>query len=134
MPKTFSKQPRPVCLKNESGMSVSPVIYGLRVRWAGTPFLFPLRGCKFPPFFFPTLLQRSPFSKKKATPPALWRGVIDFSPLLEQKEFVRGIFRCNCQLLSFSRRRLKMFNARTSVYGLYGTRCYVFCKRFNLWK
>ena len=48
----------------------------------------------------------------------LWRGVIDFSPLLEQKEFVRGIFRCNCQLLSFSRRRLKMFNARTSVYGL----------------
>ena len=46
MPKTFSKQPRPVCLKNESGMSVSPVIYGLRVRWAGTPFLFPLRGCK----------------------------------------------------------------------------------------
>ena len=30
---------------------------GLRVRWVGTPNLFPLRGCNFPPFFFPTLLQ-----------------------------------------------------------------------------
>ena len=51
---------------------------GLRVRWVGTPNLFPLRGCNFPPFFFPTLLQPFLF----ATPPALWRGVKGLTPLL----------------------------------------------------
>ena len=48
-------------------------------------FLF---GCKFPPFFFPPLLQQFFL----ATPQALWRGVKGLTPIafvLEKGSFVR---------------------------------------------
>ena len=52
-------------------------------------FLF---GCKFPPFFFPTLLQQHNFLY--ATPSALWRGVKGLTPIafvLEKETFAQKL-------------------------------------------
>ena len=82
---------------------------GLRVWWVGTPFVSSREVAIFPPIFpnpFATFVL--PFYNKRATPPALWRGVIETSPLPCQKSGVVRVEPFQLTAVSFLSR--KTFN------------------------